>query len=207
LIELVTARNGKSVLKKDGKLLASVFDPLREAAAWADKVQSEFGADESIIVLGLGSGYHVEELSARCSDRAIYVVEKDVEIAERVFELCGGIRRDRVIVEPDWIRLADLPVFQEALGGVYRIAPHGPSYQIDPEYYGAVDRLLRGRDKLSFLLLMKTRPEFLPLLDAEAVNAIGDEAISIKTISRLFSARAVGSRQRRIWQLLEELVV
>lgn len=207
MIEVVTARNGKRVLKKDGKLLASAFDPVREATAWAEKIKGGIEEDETVIILGMGSGYHVEELASRCPQQSIFVIEKDAEIAEKALEICPGIRRERVIVEPDWVHLVESESLREALGGIYRIALHGPSYQLDPDYFGAVERLLRGRDKLSFLLLLKTRPEFLPLLDAEAVSAIGDEAISIKTICRIFSRRSAASRERRIWQVLEELIV
>lgn len=207
MIEVITARNGSRVIKKEGKLLASVFDPIREASAWADRTKAKLREDETVIILGIGSGYHVEELVSRCPNNSIFVVEKDVELAERALEICRGIRREQVIVEPDWVRLIESEVLQEAIDGIYRITLHGPSFQLDPDYFGAVDRLLRGRDKLSFLLLLKTRPEFLPLLDAEAVNAIGDEAISIKTLCRIFSPRAAASRERRIWHVLEELVL
>lgn len=207
MVEVITARNGKRVLKKDGKLLASAFDPVREATVWADKIKAGVDEGETVIILGMGAGYHVEELALSCPKNPIYVVEKDAEIAERALEICHGLERERVIVEPDWIHLVESDVFREALSGVYRIAIHGPSYQLAPDYYGAVERLLRGRDRLSFLLLLKTRPELLPLLDAEAVSAIGDEAISIKTICRIFSPRSAASRERRIWQVLEELIV
>ena len=207
MIETEVSRAGQSVLKKNGRLLASAFQPLQEASAWTEKVCLGLAPGEPIIVLGIGSGYHVASLLASYPRNEVLVIENDAELARSALALHPSIPANRVLVQANWLQLIDDQRFLDAIGGVYRIAPYGPSAQIEPEFFGAVDRLLRGRDRLSFLVLLKTRPEFLPLLSSEAVGKLGDEGISIKIIRQLFAPQAVSSRERRLWKVLEELVL
>lgn len=202
------AKTGHRVLRKNGKLLASAFDPVREATAWAEKVM---GAGEpscdTLIVVGMGSGYHVAALKSRYPDISLLVIDNDAEVVDRAREICPEVAGIPTVAEPKWMDLIKSASLSDALNGVYKIALHGPSFQSNPNDFSLIERLLRGRDKLSFLLLLKACPELLPLLDPEAVSRIGEEAISIKTVSELFSPHAAASRERRLWRVLEELIV
>lgn len=203
------ARSGHQVLKKNGRWLASTVDPVREARQWATQAMRNIESDssETALVLGLGCGYHVAELAARRPRGGVVAIERDREIVARALEFCPELQNVKIVIEPDWLKLVDHEPVRDAVGGSYRILKHGPSCQLEPEYFGAVERLLLGRDKLSFLVLLKARPEILALFDSGLLGEIKDEAMSIKTLQRIFSTRSGSSRERRIWKVLEELVV
>jgi len=214
LSEIITseiARSGHPVLKKSGRWLASSFDPVREARQWADAVVSGPGKTDVIIVLGLGCGYHVAELIARRPERSVLTIECDPVVRDHALRFCPELRNQTIIVENEWMKLIEKPAMRDVLVGVYRVAVHAPSLALEPNFFASVDNLLRGRDRLSFLLLLKTRPELLAILDPDRLGEIGelktDEAVSIKTMQRLFSQRSMSSRERRLWRVLEELVL
>lgn len=207
MITFENAKSGAPVLKKDGRWLASSVDPLREAAGWASTALERSGSRDSIFVLGLGAGYHVAELLRVRPRGTVTVIECDSEIRTAAEKISPSIIGARIIVEPNWMKLPELAAFRDAVASVYRIALHGPSVQSESEYYNSVERMLLGRDKLSFLLLLKARPEFLGLLSADAIAKLEDEAISVKTMARLFAPQADGHRERRLWRALEELVL
>jgi hypothetical protein len=206
LIEISVARTGASVLKRDGRFLASAFDPIQEAAKWAEQVHKEVATDAAVIVVGVGSGYHVAALKSLRPKCEILALDNSPEVVSQALKICPALLPNDVLVEPDWLKLPNHARFCDVACGVYGVANHGPSLQIDPAYFTAVDRLLRGRDKLSFLVLLKARPELLASLDPQEISAIGEEAVSIKTIRRLFSPAGSASRERRLWRVLEELV-
>jgi hypothetical protein len=207
LISVEQARSGHPVLKKRGRFLGSSFDPLKEASSWADRIDNGLGARDFVIVLGLGCGYHVAELCGRLGAERVVVIENDTELVAQVLGIFPELVKARIIVETDWLNLAANDAFRDALANVFRIAIHGPSCQIEPEYFRSVERLLIGRDKVSFLLQLKARPDIWTLLDPQKVAAVPDEVISIKTLQSLFADTGAASRERRMWRVLEELVV
>ena len=207
MIEIEVARSGASVLKRDGKFLASTFNPVQEASAWAKKVHAALAPEDAAIIAGVGCGYHVAALKVLRPNCELLAIENDAGVAAEAFKFCPSLETKNVLVESDWLKLPDHARFRDVVCGVYGVAVHGPSLQIDPVYVSAVERLLHGRDKLSFLVLMKTRPELLAVLNPEAIGLIDDEAVSIKTLRRLFSTAGSSSRERRLWRVLEELVL
>ena len=213
MISIEATRSGHSVLRKNGRLLGSSIDPMREAVQWTEKVS----AKNQVVVLGLGTGYHVVELMKRPGAKVL-TIEADPEVVEKALCLNPTLSRHDIVVEPNWQYLVHSARFRDALQGIFEIAPHGPSVQIEPDYFSNVERLLLGRDKISFLLQLKLRPELLALLDADAIALLAEqesgellsaknEAISVKTVKKLFSNRADHSVERRLWRVLEELVL
>lgn len=212
---------GHGILKKNGRLLASMMDPVREGMMWADRICANIGKDESIIVLGLGAGYHVLELRRRLPETPILVIEPDAEVERAAQDLVlqndtnvvenakVATRPFSLVVESDWTKLTGHGVLGDFLGSPYRIAIHPPSRQCEPEYFANVEKLLLARDKTSFLLHLRSRPDLFSLLNEEILASLRDqgEAVSIKTLQKLFSDKAHSSRERRIWKVLEELIL
>ncbi len=211
MITTEISRTGHPVLKKNGRLLASSMDPWREARAWAEKALTGVEPNETIFVLGLACGYHVLAIRALAENQPVLVIERDAELARAATELTPDLLKCKnsveIVVEENWAKLIEHASFRDRLCGIYRVATHGASFQAEPEYFAAVEKLLNGRDRLSFLLQLKTRPELAALLDPEAILAIQNEAISVKTLEKLFQPQAQGSRERRLWRVLEELVL
>lgn len=84
-LEVVQARSGRASLKVEGadgalKTLHSTYDPEAEAKSLVDAFR--FNGKGMLIVLGLGLGYHVAELSRKYPGAEITVVEALPEIYE-----------------------------------------------------------------------------------------------------------------------------
>jgi hypothetical protein len=87
-VEIGSARSGMQTLwlnTAQGPVhLHSAYDPASEAKIWADHVlESEW---QIAVVLGLGLGYHIEELAKRYPERVILVVEPDAQVAQKTMQ-------------------------------------------------------------------------------------------------------------------------
>ncbi|MEW6721165.1 MAG: DUF3880 domain-containing protein, partial [Thermodesulfobacteriota bacterium] len=84
-MNLVRTRQGNYSLRAAGsdgreKTFHSMYDPVGEASAMVDSFP--FGGDGMIVVLGLGLGYHVDELQRRYPHASLAVVEASREILD-----------------------------------------------------------------------------------------------------------------------------
>lgn len=86
MIEIVTSKSGQPVVRRDGRLLASRFEPATEAAAWLERRRTLLDNVRTVFVLGLGAGYHVRALTEQTTAR-VHVLEPDAELIEVVREL------------------------------------------------------------------------------------------------------------------------
>jgi hypothetical protein len=184
---------------------------MKEAVDWAQRFSVGLSPRETIIIVGLGSGYHVKSLRSLLPDVAILVIEPDQAVVNAVFDLLPELQDEKVLVESEMLSLTDRPEFRDFTGGLYRIAPHGPTCQIHREWSDRVIRLLLGRDHLSLLLQLRMRPDLLSILDehkltAEQLLADNPGPMSLKTMKNLFRQGTESSSERRIWRCLEELV-
>jgi hypothetical protein len=222
-VSVVIAKNGLPVIKKNGRYMSSSVDPAKEAQTWAERAmelvhtrsarKTQAPVPAHIFVLGLGAGYHIVALKKICPQSEIVVLENDPLVVSAAESLQPQLQTERIahiISEPEVRRLIENKKFCEFLNKPYLILKHGPSLQVEPEYFTEVERLLIGRDPLAFLVLLKTRPELYSLLDPEAINRLlgngGSELVSIKTIQKLFSKSSGFNQERRMWKVLEELV-
>lgn len=124
--QVVTARNGRPVLKIGDLTLHSAYDPDREGRRWA-RAQGVFKGNEPIVVFGLGLGYHLQPWLRE--NRPLYVVEPSIEVARLALEmvdLTPLLQRQALYVGPEcWQvpRPARLLVHQPTLRlhrGVYK---------------------------------------------------------------------------------------
>ena len=212
MIEIETAKSGHQILKKEGRLLASSYHPLKEAATWADAAAAGLGPNEGVIVLGVGCGYHVVELAKRLPAGRVLAIESDAQVLKQATAVCPGLglmaSSGAVLTATKWTEVPGFEAFRDFACGLFRIARHLPSCEGDRAFYDDVEKLLRSRDRASLLFQLKMRPELLALIDSDAVAALrGDETVSIKTMKALFGANGISSRERMIWRALEELVL
>jgi len=85
-ITLQASRNGLSVPVVDGVYLHSIYNPSKEAHAYAENHESVIQSKSNILIFGLGFGYHVEEV-AKIANKAhknytIYVIEPNAELVK-----------------------------------------------------------------------------------------------------------------------------
>lgn len=209
MIIVETSRVGVPILRlgEGGRALASTFDPLKEAASWAQSVEVTLAPGTAAIVLGAGCGYHLAALKLLCPRSTIIALEPSVEVAKFALEFNPSLAASDIVVETDRLRLTENPLVRDALGGIFVPVQHGPSAQMNPEWTAQMTAFLMARDKLSFLLQLRMRPELFALLDPAKIEALGNEPISIKTLQKLFKTTSAEAHERRLWRVLEELVL
>ena len=61
--EFKTSRNGLKVPVIKGIHLHSIYNPIKEAEAFAQGYEDTIKAKNKILILGLGFGYHIEEVA------------------------------------------------------------------------------------------------------------------------------------------------
>lgn len=144
-IDLSTSRSGDptaSIRLADGRALSlhSRYAPRAEAAKLVDKVADYDGL--AYFVLGLGLGYHVQELLARISQSArVWIIEPDVELIRAACEtvdMASILGNTRV----GWITTIDRPKLMsqfQAAGAILTagvtLLEHAPSLQCSPGFF------------------------------------------------------------------------
>ena len=213
VLEIVNARKGHPVVIQDGRFLASSIDPVREAEQWLSRIMPELKQSEgrgSLILLGLGSGYQAKVLSEILGSHAFIVIEPVAELIELVRAIHPELSKV-TIISGEVTALIENPVFKDFACSRFTTLKNQNSMQLHPTYFAAVQSLLIGRERLGFLLQLKMRPELHATLDASRIEQVmtndQTELVSIKTLQKIFSPQSQVTRERRMWKLLEELVL
>ncbi len=129
--------------------LHSAYDPLREAARWAEGIE---GADPTnYIVLGFGLGYHLLMLLKTHAKkiRSLIIIERDpriLRLALNAVDLHALLSHQ----DTDWIIGATPEEIPERIGARRtdiilhncKILPHEPSVRCFPQYYQSVRKSL-----------------------------------------------------------------
>lgn len=140
LYELTTSRNGLTVPVIKGVHLHSIYNPSKEAEAFARGFQESIQKKSNILVLGLGFGYHVEEI-AKIAVKAhknynIWVIEPNVQLVEdftkkRNFEDANIT----IINQVDINLLYEDKSFIDFLINKPCIIKHDASFNLEKEYF------------------------------------------------------------------------
>lgn len=209
LLKQETARNGEAVFTVDGLSLVSSFDPSKEAQGWALKALEQVADRASAIIIGAACGYHIKALKNLRSDLAILTIEASEKIASSVLDIHQDINASDIIVASTPIELTHSLKFRDFITGRFAILTHPAQASMREAWTSDLTQFLTGRDSLAFLLQLRMRPELYALFDEEKIAALAGQQspISILTIRNLFKPEAKASRERRIWRVLEELVV
>lgn len=91
-LEIIPGKSGLPTLKMNQILVHSQYDPVKEANQWVKSV--EYKINDTIVVLGLGLGYHVQALLDNTPESVnILIVEPVEEIGNicKNSEYCGKI--------------------------------------------------------------------------------------------------------------------
>ncbi|MES2964938.1 MAG: hypothetical protein V4760_13690 [Bdellovibrionota bacterium] len=207
MITIESSRAGVPIIKVEGRALASTFDPLKEAASWAQSVEATLAPGTAAVILGAGCGYHVAALKMLCPKSTVLTLEPDLEVAEHALRFNPSLRPEDIVVETDRLKITEHARVKDALGGVFVPVTHGPTAQVRPEWVAELSAFLMARDKLSFLLQLRMRPDLFALLEPAKIEAIVNEPVSIKTLQKLFKDSSASSQERRLWRVLEELII
>ena len=147
-VVVTPAKSGEptaSVTTEDGRVVAlhSKYDPVAEARKLIDQVK--VGNCVAFYLLGLGLGYHLEELFGRTGDEAVFFVfEPDIELIRVAMEqrdLSAIISSGRlhIFTRADKSELFNKLTPQAAMCSLgFEGVSHGPSLALHPEFFSEV---------------------------------------------------------------------
>jgi hypothetical protein len=205
LIEILEAVNGGKVIRYEGRLLASRFDPKREAEAWVES-RAEFLADvRTVVVLGLGSGHHVSALLQKTHAR-ILVLEANEEIFEAGREINSF---DPVKVRIEHFKsargLRSSEAVKAAVKESFIVLIHPASLALNKDIYESCRAQLLGREwgALNWQWNLRGGPAFdvNPRIDAK-----NEEPLTVYDLEQTELVQSSEERERLLFKALRELV-
>ncbi len=216
----VVARDGLRVAKLNGMATASTMQPGQEADRWVSLLPSTlWQTEDTIYVIGVGSGWHLEKLFGRDPGRRIVGIDVSDELIEfvrqqvnREIELVNvrfTTNFDLASREADfrtWFAESGLADLARPSGRSYRVVSHRPSLQREPRLKWVEEALL-GRTPRSFVEHLRLRPELAAQLRPHALAELATcPLLSVKSLQRAWMDRAEAATERRVFRILEELV-
>lgn len=188
MIETRTARSGVRFLVVNGKQTASSIDPRKEASKWAQAHHQRVQTRDLIIVLGAGSGFHIEALEQQNSGKPIIVFETDPEILLHLQNLHTFTDQVQLILIENEAALESFD-YKQVVGKKFVVLKYLPSLQMNPRLYARLHLCLTGRDRS----IPAAYKALLP-------------ACSIYEIENALRSKAHLNESDRIWLMLKELV-
>lgn len=203
MIETLVGENGHPVIRQDGRLLASRFDPVSEARAWLGRRRDFVDKVKTIFVLGLGSGYHVQALVENTSAH-IVVIEPDLQLIEAVTQI-HQFAAGRVTIEPVQTArgLRASQAVRNAVKTSFTVLSHPPSNGANAQFFKDCQAQLTGRDWGS--LTWQWQIKNGPALDSTP-RAGGSGTLTIYDLEQTELVQNSEERERLLVKALRELV-
>jgi hypothetical protein len=139
-LDIKTSRNGLPVPVVKGIHLHSVYNPAKEAEAFAEKYVDTIKTNNHVLVLGLGFGYHIDQIEKILSENHehfnILVLEPNKEIAEG-FKTFRAFKNTHItIINHDQVEtLFESSEFINFLRQKPAIIKHDPSFNLEKSFY------------------------------------------------------------------------
>lgn len=168
-IELKESRSQRIVPVVNGIYLHSIYNPEKEAAAFAQTYEDSIKSKNSFLILGLGFGYHIEEvanIAAKYHETfTIKVLEPNRELIEKFMQNSGFESENIEIVHStNPTEIFDREDFIMFLASKPAIIRHETSFNLSKDFYRsfltfkaptsmtAYERLLSKRSKGVFAI-------------------------------------------------------
>jgi hypothetical protein len=205
-LEFVQCRTKRWVPIANGILLHSSVDPEREAAQLVEREWASLSGVKSILVMGLGGGFHLEEL-ARRHDGPIVVIEAEKEMAQAMAEKNPELMGKIEVLAG--VPPAQIPREEEiisVLSASYSVFKHPASFRISQYYYTAVMQTLNDRTLRRLRQLSAGNTKLQQFLDSLSIS--NDQILTLPMVEEAMARRGQGlEREGLIWMTLRELVV
>lgn len=146
-LELIPTKRGPKSIRIKGKILHSLYDPLREAEQLVLKVDLK---KDLVVVFGFGLGYHIFEILKRVKKETLIIIfEENVAIFKKALSESNLVE----ILDSPQVRLVvgkDLVQIREDLQNWikpeevkdFSLVEHPSSITLAPVYYAQVRRIL-----------------------------------------------------------------
>jgi len=140
-VQLTSAADGSPTISVDGTLIHSRYNPRQEAAKLVNAACGPLSG--TVIVFGLGLGYHLQELLNRGADRVI-VVEAREDVARAALDSATVEQPEKYLlfIGRDPSDIARDPAVVEAVAGGAERFKHPASVRLAPAYYERFEKEL-----------------------------------------------------------------
>ena len=209
------SRNGHEVLYVDGKATASTIDPLKEATAWVGSTYSlaSVGNDETLVVIGAGSGYHIEALR-ECTNKKIVVIDTCSASIEFVKRRLAQQTQIKYIELKRGTTFSEFYQRNDVVEWVFEpfvLLRHRSSIVRNSDL-SKVEECLVGRSIEAFRAQIEARPAIASALNSGRLKKMAEAKlvtkglVSVRDLTSVWEVSAEPSNERRILRVLEELV-
>lgn len=205
-LEMLKTPNSYWVPMIDGNVLHSLVDPNREAERFVDSIEAQVRSVQSILVLGLGGGFHIQKLRERFPDKNILVIEAHAEIVDaikkknqKVFEQCD------VLVRPEVDKVHVTSEICELFSGTFSIVRHPASWRSASQYYTDFLFNLNSREIDVLKSFSNARSELESIFSAIELKS-GEEVTISQITESIDHSRERAGYPQIIWKVLGELV-
>lgn len=207
MVEFRVSRKNHRYFTLNGRHICSSVDPVEEAVNWVNGLEPSVSEANSIIVLGLGNGFHVVELEKAFPSSKIVVVETRMELVAP----CQGIQglsmssADIIIAESLDILKAQSRL-KRVLQGSYAVVQYRPVTNTDSSMYSDFFDLLIGRSQKAFEFQLMARKDWTKNVHPLDRDGGSDRWLGIHDLQESLTEEANYSDYHLV-QALRELVV
>ncbi|MCB0411256.1 MAG: hypothetical protein KDD22_01945 [Bdellovibrionales bacterium] len=213
MLEIVNSQQGTPVVCWQGLALASMKNPVRAAEHWVIQNTSAVKNCDTVIILGLGCGYHVVEFLKVFPEKSVVVLEHTKELVD----YCGRqfpmeLAAVNVIQCSNVSHLITMARIEAALKKSYCVIEHVPSCVVHRQFYIDIACLLRGREPNGIREHLALRERYRHLFNESDIvrdlpNAVeANELISIHHLDRWMKPNEKWTQGGLMLQVLKELV-
>lgn len=205
MIEILNAASGDKVIRYDGRLLASRYDPKKEAQDWLNGRGDLLANVRTVIVLGLGSGHHILALLEKISARLLVLEanEEIIEAAQTIHAFDPMKVRIEYVTSAKALRASD--AVKAAVRESFVVLVHPASQSFNAELFESCRAQLLGRDwgSLNWQWNLRGAPAFdaNPRIDSKA-----SEPLTIYDLEQTELVQNSEERERLLFKALRELV-
>lgn len=208
VLDWVRNLRGDAIPRWDGRLVSSKVDPWKEAETWIAARAARIHDAGTVLVFGIGGGFHVARLGQLYPGKPMIVIEAEAAFLSSpsplIRDLVQQIPVHAGVDPPALLGLADV---QTAVKDVYAVLRHPPALRISPMYYQRASAVLLGREAECFNNLSRIRGSACRLPSSPRPPDEPAAAISVRTIVDVaVPAAAAVTEETRAWLCLRELL-
>lgn len=205
MIEVVDAANGEKVIRYQGRLLASRFNPRQEARDWLARRSEFLSKVRTVFVLGMASGHHIAELVEK-TEAKILVIDTNEQIMS-AGQAIHSFPVDRVILEhvKNSRDLRSSAQVKKAVAESFVVLVHPVSALLDGKTFDECRAQLLGRDwgALTWQWKLRNGPDF----DTNSrIDGASAHPLTIYDLEQTELVQNSEEREKLLFRALRELV-
>ncbi len=177
------SQTGVPVFKLDERLLCSRFDPVKEAKSWVEFHSEDFANTQTIVLLGLGSGYHAVEILKRFPQKKLIVLELNDQLAHQVMAFHRLDLASAQIITGSVSEINKSSRLQKALSQIYCVVDFKSATALDSDNYESLKNYLVARERLGLQYQLRLRTDLWNILDLKKVFLSDRYLLSIKDLA------------------------